>query len=140
MSALFPILAANPVLHVTDKPLIGWYVSNVTVMLVLGAVVTALLVIPAARRIRTGQSRSLDDFRSEGLLANLVETVCLYLRNDVFRGVLGDQTDRYTPMLWTLFWYILVCNMMGLIPLLDLTALLGWGHHGHGIGGTAHDP
>ena len=143
------ILAAempNPVEHVADKPLIEgpqlfgfemWWVSNVTVMLVLGALVTAILVIPAARRIHTGKQRSLDDFRAQGAWANLVESVCVYLRDEVFRGVLGEQTDRFAPILWTFFWFILVCNLMGLIPLADLTALLGWGHHHHGIGGTA---
>lgn len=143
----FPALcaAANPIDHVTDKPLITgelaglpmWWVSNVTVMLVVAAAVTFALVVPAARRIRTGSGRTNDDFRAQGLLANLVETVCLYLRNDVFRTVLGDQTDRYTPMLWTLFWFILVCNLLGLVPILDITAMFGLGYHGHGIGGTA---
>lgn len=140
-------LAASPVEHVTDKPLVVinglWVVSNVTVMLVLGAIVTLLLVVPAARKIQTGKHRTLDDFRSQGLLANLVESVCVYLREEVFRGVLGEETDKYTPVLWTFFWFILVCNLMGLIPILDLTALIGQlvgveiGHHGHGIGGTA---
>jgi len=139
------LLAANPVSHVTDKPVIQtqvggvdlWVVSNVTVMLVASAVVTALLVIPAARRIQTGRHRTVEDFRAQGTLANLVESVCVYLRDEVFHGVLEDQTDRFAPMLWTFFWYILVCNLMGLIPILDMTAMLGWGYHGHGIGGTA---
>lgn len=131
------LFAADPIAHVVDSPLVGWYISNATVMMVLAALITSALVIPAARRIETGRDRSLDDFRAEGTLANLVETVCLYLRNDVFRPVLHEETDRFTPMLWTLFWFILVCNLLGLVPLLDLTAMLGLGHHGHGIGGTA---
>lgn len=134
-------LAANPVDHVTDKPLVKigdvWVISNVTIMLILGALVTCWLVIPAARRIATGSQRTLDDFRAQGLRANLVETVCVYLRSNVFKDVLGEETDRYTPMLWTLFWFILVCNLMGMIPILDITAMVGLGHHGHGIGGTA---
>lgn len=139
--SLMPTLAANPVDHVTDKPLIVagdiWIVSNVTIMLIVSALVAAWLVIPAARRIQTGKARKLEDFRSQGVRANLVETVCVYLRDDVFKGVLGDETDRYTPMLWTMFWFILTCNLVGMIPILDITAIFGLGHHGHGIGGTA---
>lgn len=138
-------MAAGPVAHVTDKPILEaqiggldlWVVSNVTVMLVVSALVTCLLIIPAARRIQTGQARTIDDFRAQGTLANMVESVCVFLRDEVFRGVLGDQTDRFTPMLWTFFWYILTCNLVGLVPILDITAMLGLGHHGHGIGGTA---
>lgn len=133
------LASSNPVAHVTDKPIFGqWYVSNVTVMLLLGAIVTAAIVIPAARRIATGKRGTLDDLRAQGLWANMVESVCLYLRDEVFRPVLGDQTDRYVPMLWTFFWFILVCNLLGLVPLADLTLpLLGGVNHGHGIGGTA---
>jgi F-type H+-transporting ATPase subunit a len=146
MSAIY-LLAVNPVEHVIDKPIYDqWYVSNVTVMLLLGAVITALLVIPAARRISVSSrkaERTTDDFRAQGAWANLVESVCVYLREQVFRSVLNEETDRFTPILWTFFWFILICNLMGLIPLADITAILGInpnphepGHY-YGIGGTA---
>jgi len=144
---LFPVLASNPLEHVIDKPIYGqWYVSNVTVMLLVGALVTLAVVVPAARRIATAQgagARTIDDFRAQGPWANLVESICVFLRDDVFRGVLGDQTDRFTPILWTFFWYILICNLLGLIPLADLTGMLGINPnpeepgHFYGIGGTA---
>ena len=47
------LAASNPVGHVTDKQIFGWYISNVTVMLLLSGIVTLLLLIPAARRIAT---------------------------------------------------------------------------------------
>jgi F-type H+-transporting ATPase subunit a len=141
------MLAVDPVEHVIDKALIKgnvaghemWWLSNATVMLVLGAAITAILVIPAARRVAANSrkpQRTIDDFRPQGTLGNLVEAVCVYLRDEVFRGVLGEETDRFTPILWTFFWFILVCNLMGLVPLADLTGMFGI-NHGHGIGGTA---
>jgi F-type H+-transporting ATPase subunit a len=151
---LFTVAASNPVGHVTDKPIYGqWYVSNVTLMLLLSGVLTAWLIIPAAKKIATGRTeghaaggRSLDDFRTQGVLANLVETVCVYLRDQVFRPLLGEQTDRFTPMLWTFFWFILINNLLGLVPFVDITALFflnaeiqdgqATGHY-YGFGGTA---
>ncbi len=131
------LAAGNPVDHVTDKPITpDWMISNVTVMLVLSGIVTLLVVIPAAKRIATGRGGTLDDMRAKGLWANLVEAICVYLREEVFRPVLHEQTDRFCPMLWSFFWFILVCNILGLVPLLDLTAMFGV-NHGHGIGGTA---
>jgi hypothetical protein len=43
-------LAANPVEHVIDKPTPwwGWYISNVSIMLILGGVVTLLIILPVA--------------------------------------------------------------------------------------------
>jgi len=137
MSLLLTLAAANPVDHVTDKPLIGWYVSNYTVMMILAGCLTAWVMISASKAIVTGDRSTIDGYRSQGLLANLVESVCLYLRNDVFKPVLEDQTDTYTPMLWTFFWFILICNLLGLVPLLDITAAFIPGAWWHGIGGTA---
>ena len=148
-----PILAEmpNPVEHVIDKPLIevdwfgypGWLVSNVTVMLVLCGIITAVLMICAPSASPPARPTPSPIFTAQGLHANIVEAICLYLRNEIFKPALGDATDRYTPFLWTFFWFILVCNAMGLVPLSDLSSSLGFiihhpiGHHGHGIGGTA---
>jgi len=140
------LASANPVGHVTDKPIYDqWYFSNVTFMLLLSAAVTAWLIIPAAKKIATGESRTLDDYRAQGAKANFVEVICLYLRDDVFRPMLEEETDKYMPMLWTFFWFILINNLLGLVPIMDITALMGINTmtdaHGHqtavGIGGTA---
>lgn len=135
------IAASNPVSHVTDKPIYGsWIISNVTVMLILSGIVTMLLVIPAAKRIATGKTGTLEDLRTRGTLANFVEAICLYLRDEVFRPILHDQTDRYISVLWTFFFFILINNLLGLIPFLDITAVIGVNPvdgQPVGIGGTA---
>ncbi len=137
LSSLNVLAASNPLEHVIDQPIFGWWFSNVTLMLIVSGVVAMLGLTLAAGRIRTGTTRSLDDYRTQGIWANLVETVCVYLRNEVFRPVLGKDTDRFTPLLWTLFWFILICNFFGLVPLKDLTGGLLGLNHGHGFGGTA---
>ncbi len=143
--SLLMLAAANPINHVTDKPLIGGgVISNYTVMLVINMLVTLAILIPAARRITTGSSGSIEDLRAKGAFANLIEAICVYLREETFRPVLREQTDRFTPMLWTFFWFILINNLMGLLPVLDIMAglfvLLGGEagpiNHGHGIWGT----
>ncbi|MEX2213321.1 MAG: F0F1 ATP synthase subunit A [Phycisphaeraceae bacterium] len=151
---LLSLAAANPVGHVTDKPIYGqWYFSNVTLMLLLSGIITLWLIVPAAQRIAAGYRKG-GSIKGRGIKANMVETVCVYLRNDVFKPMLGDQTDRFCPMLWTFFFFILINNLLGLVPLLDITALLGLNQaidpatgkavidaHGHGhyygFGGTA---
>lgn len=143
MLSLFNVLAAgdNPLEHVIDSPIVKvgnvWVVSNVTLMLVLAGVIALVGLVYAAKHIRTGTTRSLDDYRTQGIWANLVESVCVYLRNEVFRPVLGKDTDKFTPLLWTMFWFILICNFLGLVPFKDLTGGLLGLNHGHGYGGTA---
>ena len=141
------LAAANPLSHVVDYPwLTGgdgslWFLSNVTIMLTLASIATCLVVIPAAKKIATGTSGSLDDHRTQGIVANFVEAISMGLRDTIFKPLLGEDTDRYMPFLWTLFWFILFCNLLGLVPILDFTALIGRLIFGvenfHGIGGTA---
>ncbi|HAI14085.1 MAG TPA: ATP synthase F0 subunit A [Phycisphaerales bacterium] len=132
---------ASPMGHVIDKPIYDqWYVSNATVMLVLSAIVTMLLIIPAARKIATGKSGTLEDLRAKGTLANLVEVICLYLRDEIFKPLLKEDTDKYIGILWTFFWFILINNLLGLVPIADILAMLKinpMGDHYVGIGGTA---
>jgi len=118
------LAAANPVAHVIDHSIAGDYIiSNVTILLILASIVTAAIIIPAARKIATTRNgHSIDDMRAMGAHANFVEAVCLYLRDEIFRPILHDETDKYIGVLWTFFWFILVCNLLGLFPLIDLTA------------------
>ena len=48
---------------------------------------------------------------------NVIETICVYLREDMVRPMLKDHTDRYIAVLWTLFFFILTMNLLGLTPL-----------------------
>ena len=67
---LITFAASNPVEHVTDKPIYGqWYFSNVTLMLILSGILTLWLILPAAKKIATGNTgNSIEDHRSKGLL------------------------------------------------------------------------
>ena len=51
-----------------------------------------------------------------GLFVNGVEYVIDYVTNDVAKGVVGDQWRRHFPFLLTLFMFIFINNVIGLIP------------------------
>jgi F-type H+-transporting ATPase subunit a len=68
---------------------------------------------------------------------NFFEAILIYVREEIARPVLGEQTDRFVPFLWTLFFFILFNNLMGLLPLDVLTGWFMGPMHLHPIGGTA---
>ncbi|MBI4542937.1 MAG: F0F1 ATP synthase subunit A [Gemmatimonadetes bacterium] len=50
-------------------------------------------------------------------LANMVEAIVLYIRNDVAIANIGRHNGaRFAPYILTLFWFILYCNLLGLLP------------------------
>jgi F-type H+-transporting ATPase subunit a len=83
------------------------------VFLFLAALLVALVVTLAARaHVRSPQTIG----RPRGFAAGL-EAVILYLRNDVFMPVLGGHGgERFIPFVLSLFFFILFCNLFGLIP------------------------
>jgi F-type H+-transporting ATPase subunit a len=64
---------------------------------------------------------------------NLVETVCVFIREEMARPFLKEQTDRYIGVLWTLFFFILTMNLLGMMPIAQFVFLLT--KHKH-IGGA----
>ena len=128
----FTLLASeNPLEHVVDHALWapgGWYVLTNHMLMVVAAAVIMLLVFPWATK----------RYRAAGPVPtgahNLIEAIMLYIRNDVAKPVLGDEADRFMPFLWTLFFFILTCNLLGLLPLDALQH--GVGIH-HAVYGTA---
>jgi F-type H+-transporting ATPase subunit a len=111
--------------------------SNHIIMQII-AVLVLVLVIPRAARIRqTGDP--VKDLTPRGFF-NFIETLCAYFRDTVARPVLGEQTDRFIPFIWSVFFYVLTINLLGLLPLEPVTrSAVGGifpGAH-HGIGGSA---
>ncbi|HUQ98629.1 MAG TPA: F0F1 ATP synthase subunit A [Gemmatimonadaceae bacterium] len=54
--------------------------------------------------------------RAPGGFANGLESLVLYLRNEVVLPNVGHHGNGYVPFLLTLFFFILFANLLGLIP------------------------
>jgi F-type H+-transporting ATPase subunit a len=52
-----------------------------------------------------------------GRFRNLLEAFLLYFRDNVARPCIGHHDgDKFVPFLWTIFFFILGCNLFGMIP------------------------
>jgi F-type H+-transporting ATPase subunit a len=80
-------------------------------LLLVAAVLCLLLFISAARSLRR---RDADQAPSGW--ANAVETLVVFFRDDVVRTNIGHGADAYTPYVLTVFFFILVNNLLGLVP------------------------
>ena len=62
------------------------------------------------RRVRNGD-------RPRGRLWNFFESFLVFLRDDIAYPVFGKKDgNKFLPLLWTIFLFILGCNLMGMIP------------------------
>ena len=73
----------------------------------------SLLLLPLGAKYKRGVGRTS---APRGLLQNTVETIVIYVRDEIARPNLGAKTDRFLPYLLTVFFFILTCNLLGLLP------------------------
>jgi F-type H+-transporting ATPase subunit a len=144
-----PLLAAggfDPLGHVLDHDVFGTggALKASFVMLLIGAGIVLWALLGSAKRIAIGpESEGYDRWVTKGRLAQLVEAITLYLRDEMIQPVMGERlTRRYLGFLLSLFYFILVLNLLGMIPFLDLQYAVSKGVFGHEtawifFGGTA---
>ena len=65
--------------------------------------------------------------RPKGRLWNMLEVVLLYIRDEVARPAIGTKdSERFLPFLWTIFFFILILNLLGMVPFMGTpTGALG---------------
>ncbi len=83
------------------------------VMLLLASALACIVLISAARS--HAKSTSMIG-RPKGGFATGIESMVLYIRQEVALPNLGEHGEKYVPFILTLFWFILFANVLGLIP------------------------
>jgi len=82
--------------------------------MMLSALLVAALLILAARDAKREHERGAE--RGPKGAANVVEAFILYLRDEVALRNIGHGGERFVPYVVTAFFFILFCNLLGLLP------------------------
>ncbi|MEM6689329.1 MAG: F0F1 ATP synthase subunit A [Planctomycetota bacterium] len=127
-----------------DVPFLGIYNGvynfHITNHLMMTAVVGILVILVFAwvsRKISTKSGKGLEAFQTKGRLSQLFETLCAFIRDEVAYPNLGHLTDKYIPYIWTIFFFILFSNVIGIMPIGYALALFTGDSHFEHFGGTA---
>jgi F-type H+-transporting ATPase subunit a len=103
--------------------------SDQIAMLALAAVLLIAFVPMLVKRRRS--KAGIEAMVPTGA-ANTLEAVCDYLRREVAQPVLFEHTDRFIKYIWSVFFFVLTVNVLGLLPIPVISKLFGT----H-LGGTA---
>jgi F-type H+-transporting ATPase subunit a len=82
------------------------------VFMLLAAVIVALTFILSARAVARAQARG----RPAKGFAGTMEALALFIRQEVVLPNVGHHGEGFVPYLLTLFFFILVMNLLGLLP------------------------
>ncbi len=92
------------------EPESGFCISKFLVIELAVALLLLVVFARLAKRIAGGEP-------PRGPLVNLLEIFLVYIRDSVARPAIGAHDgDKYVPLLWTMFMFILICNLCGLVP------------------------
>lgn len=149
ISAHLTLASSNPVDHVVNQHFLSgdlfglkgvWVWSAHVGNLLLAGFLTIAVLWWASSKIATGPaSQGAERYVTKSRFAHMVEVICLYLRDQTVRPLLGSRTDKFMPFLWSIFFFILINNLLGLVPIADALHLvdkLSGGHHLSGFLGT----
>jgi F-type H+-transporting ATPase subunit a len=78
---------------------------HVVMMWIAAAIVLLVAGLAARRRARV-----------PGRVQSLVELMVVFVRDELARKSIGHDGDRYVPFLLTVFFFIMTCNYLGLLP------------------------
>lgn len=107
----------------------SFQLTKFMVLQLVAAVFVFFVFRGLAKRIKDGQP-------AKGRFWNFWESIALFLRDEVVRPTIGDDhhddhgdghghspsvhsghaADKYLPFIWSCFFYILICNLLGAIP------------------------
>lgn len=82
------------------------------VQMFLALIVLVLILTSAAKKYIAGQGRT----SAPKGMQNAVESVVMFVRDDIAKPNLSHKYKKYLPYLLTLFFFILINNIFGLLP------------------------
>ena len=93
-----------------DNPLLQqWGVSKAVAMMMIASVLLILMFAWAMRRAKLQGAPSG--------LTNALETMVVFIRDEVAVPAMGHTWGaRFTPFLCTVFFFVLMCNLLGMLP------------------------
>ena len=120
--------------HIPLPEVAGLQITKFMVLQLVAFAACLFVFRGLARRVQSGQP-------VHGRFWNFWEAIALFVRDEVVRPTIGDHhhdlghdghgedahsvvahgshaADQYLPFLWSCFFYILICNLLGAIPFL----------------------
>jgi F0F1-type ATP synthase membrane subunit a len=129
MSVAISMLAVgNPVEEILDMPWriggrpVPWLSAQIAMMILAALILMVAIPVLTRRGVPRLAKGSM----------GLAELIVAFIRAQIAQPAMGKRADKGVPYLATLFAFLLLCNLLGLVPLAALSSALGL----NGWGGT----
>ncbi|MFN3168617.1 MAG: F0F1 ATP synthase subunit A [Phycisphaeraceae bacterium] len=111
-----------------------WFSNHLLMSIVASAAALGLLVL-VARKMQPREAEGAKGYVTKSRLGGFFELILVYLRDETVRPLLHEKTDKYIGFLWSLFFFILFGNLLGIVPIGPAAGLILGKDFSH-VGGT----
>jgi F-type H+-transporting ATPase subunit a len=105
----------------TPNGTITVFSDQIAMLALAGVLLIALVPMLAKRRKGTTGVDAMVPVGS----ANGLEAICDYIRKEIAEPALHEHTDRFIKYIWSVFFFVLTVNILGLLPIPVVSKLLG---------------
>lgn len=120
MHALYPFFDFHDS-SIAQKYGIDFSITKHVFLLLLVAFITVTSIIFLVQRYISSHTKV------PGKPMNFIEMIVVYIRENVLKNFIGEKYYReWAPLIYTLFFFILVGNFLGLIPIFDFLGFINY--------------
>lgn len=106
---LFTVQTGKSLIDKTIQPL-DLKITKFMVIELVAAILLCVFFIGLAKALHGGMI-------ARGRFRNMLEAMLIYFRETVARPCIGHHdAERFVPFLWTIFFFVLACNLFGILP------------------------
>lgn len=106
----FTLNESHHIARVDGKKFYDFSLTKNVIQLLLSVTLMMVIFISVARRLKRNGSKAPTG------LGSAVEIVVIFIRDEVAKPMLGKRANAFLPYLLTLFFFIWINNLIGLIP------------------------
>jgi F-type H+-transporting ATPase subunit a len=97
--------------NVKDQMLLDFSITKNVFAVFFSIVLLVFVFVKVANSYKKRRNKSPKGMQS------LLEPLILFIRDDIAKGNIGEKYERFTPFLLTIFFFIFLNNLLGLIPI-----------------------
>jgi len=105
----YPVVSAAP----GEMIFIDFSITRQMVFVLLSGVILLVIGLSLAARYRKGIGA---ETAPQGAWQNMMEALIIFIRDEVAKPTIGDKYRKYLPYLLSVFIFILLGNLIGLLP------------------------
>jgi F-type H+-transporting ATPase subunit a len=98
--------------HITNAAPLDFSITKTVFGMLIVLTLMVIIFISVARKYKSNPDKAPSG------LQNALEPFILFIRDEVARPSIGKHSDRFVPFLLTVFFFIWISNMLGLVPFL----------------------